>query len=96
MTNVKVLKETKTDTGVTLTVEGSRTAEDKMSGQVRILERVSVEGGQGKLVVRKVILAAAAITLWTATAQAQPGTATGAVTVNGRPYKLRCVRHHAD
>ncbi len=48
-----------------------------------------MEGGQGKLVVRKVILAAAAITLWTATAQAQPGTATGAVTVNGRQFELR-------
>ena len=48
-----------------------------------------MEGGQGKLVVRKVVLAAAAITLWTATAQAQPGTATGAITVNGRQFELR-------
>ena len=36
MTNVKVIKETKTDTGVTLTVEGMD-GKDKMSGQVQIL-----------------------------------------------------------
>ena len=36
MTNVKVVKETKTDEGVTLTVEGMD-ATEKMTGQVRIL-----------------------------------------------------------
>ena len=36
MTNVKVMKETKTDTGVTLTVEGME-GKDKMTGQVQIV-----------------------------------------------------------
>ena len=46
-----------------------------------------MEGGQGKLVLQVAI--AAAITLWSAAAQAQPGTAAGAFTVNGRHYELR-------
>ena len=37
MTNVKVIKETKTDTGVTLSVEGMD-GKDKMSGQVQIVK----------------------------------------------------------
>jgi hypothetical protein len=37
MTNVKVTKETRTDTGVTLTVEGMD-GKDKMSGQVQIVK----------------------------------------------------------
>lgn len=36
ITNVKVLKETKTDEGVTLTVEGMD-GKEKMTGQIRIL-----------------------------------------------------------
>ena len=45
-----------------------------------------MEGGQGKLVVQ---VAAAVLTLWAAAAQAQPGTATGTFTVNGRQIGLR-------
>ena len=47
-----------------------------------------MEDRQGKLVLQG--LAAAAV-LWAATAHAQPGTATGTMTVNGTPYALRHV-----
>ena len=45
-----------------------------------------MENGQGKLVVQ---VAAAVLTLWAVAAQAQPGTATGTFTVNGRQIGLR-------
>jgi hypothetical protein len=45
-----------------------------------------VEVGQGKLV--KQVLAAAGL-LWATTAYAQPGTASGTITVNGRAFALR-------
>jgi hypothetical protein len=44
MTNVKVVKETKTDEGVTLTVEGME-GKEKMTGQIRIVK----EGGAWKM-----------------------------------------------
>jgi hypothetical protein len=44
VTNVKVVKETKTDQGVTLTVEGMD-GKEKMTGQIRIVR----EGGEWKM-----------------------------------------------
>lgn len=38
MTNVKIVKETKTDNGVTLTVEAVGADNDKMTGQIQILK----------------------------------------------------------
>ena len=45
-----------------------------------------MEDGQGKLVVQGL---AAAVVFWATAASAQPGTATGTMTVNGRQFALR-------
>ena len=48
-----------------------------------------MEDGRRKLVVQGLV--AAVVVLWAATASAQPGTVTGTMTVNGKPFALRHV-----